>query len=159
MPDLLLATAIRKFSRPTALCILLLAAASAFATLGEDVASVRSDQARLNAQGRVAVGPAYSVHELTSSSGTIVREFVLPGGTVFGLWWQGPFTPDLRQLLGTHFEEYVQASQSVQGHVARMVHVEIGDLVVESAGHMRFSIGRAYLRSKTPSGVTADALR
>jgi len=37
--------------------------------------------------------------------------------------------------------------------------VETGDLVVESSGHMRFSMGTAYLRSKMPSGVTADALR
>jgi len=159
MPDLLFTTAIRRFLRSGALCTLLLAAASAFAILGEDVASVQSDQVRLNARIRVAVGPAYSVHELVSSSGTTVREFVSSGGTVFGLWWQGPFTPDLRQLLGTHFEEYRQASQSVQGHVAHMVRVETGDLVIESAGHMRFSIGRAYLRSKMPNGVTADALR
>jgi len=159
MPGLCVVTAMRTISRAGVFCTLLLAAVAAFPTLGEDVASVGADGVRMNAQVRVVVDQAYSVHQLSSPSGTIVREFVSPGGTVFGLSWQGPFTPDLRQLLGTHFDEYVQASQSDQGHIAHMVHVESGDLVVESAGHMRFSVGRAYLRSKMPSGVTADALR
>jgi hypothetical protein len=141
------------------LCAFLLASMTAFATLGEDVSSVRSDQAQTNAQLRIVNGPAYSVHELSSASGTTIREFVSPAGTVFGISWQGSFTPDLRQLLGTHFEEYLQASQSASGRPARMVHVEAGDLVVEAGGHMRFSVGRAYLRSKMPEGVTSDALR
>jgi hypothetical protein len=146
-------------TRAILLCAILFAAVTTFATLGEDVSSVRSDQLQTNARLRIVNGPAYSVHELSSPSGTTIREFVSPSGTVFGVSWQGSFTPDLRQLLGTHFQEYLQASQSAPGRPARMVHVESGDLVVESAGHMRFSVGRAYLRNKMPEGVTSDALR
>ena len=131
----------------------------AFATLGEDISSVGFDQVQIKAQLRILPGQSYSVHELRAPTGTTIREFVSPGGTVFGIAWQGPFSPDLRQLLGTHFEEYVQASQSPSSRVGRGIHVETDDLVVESSGHMRFIVGRAYLRSKLPSGVSADALR
>jgi hypothetical protein len=31
--------------------------------------------------------------------------------------------------------------------------------VVEAGGHMRFSQGRAYLRSKLPEGVSPDAVQ
>jgi Protein of unknown function (DUF2844) len=159
MPGPFVVHAMRTVSRSIVFFAALFLAAAAFATLGQDVSSIRSDQAQMNAQVRVGVGQSYSVHELSSPAGTTIREFVSPAGTVFAVSWQGAFTPDLRQLLGTHFDEYVQASQSAQTRVARMVHVETGDLVVESSGHMRFSMGTAYLRSKMPSGVTADALR
>jgi len=134
-------------------------AAPAFATLGEDVSSVQSDQARMKAAVRFLPGQAYSVHEMRVPSGTVVREFVSPGGAVFGVTWQGSFAPDLRQLLGTHFEEYVQAAQTPASRRGRGLHIETDDLVFESGGHMRFITGRAYLRSKMPQGVRSDDIR
>jgi hypothetical protein len=131
----------------------------AFATLGEDVSSVQSDQARMKAAIRVLPGQAYSVHEMRESSGTVVREFVSPAGAVFGVTWQGSFAPDLRQLLGTHFEEYVQAAQAPANRRGRGLHIETDDMVFESGGHMRFITGRAYLPTKMPQGVRADEIR
>jgi hypothetical protein len=131
----------------------------AFATLGEDVSSVQSDQARMKAAVRFLPGQAYAVHEMRVPSGTVVREFVSPAGTVFGVTWQGSFAPDLRQLLGTHFEEYVQAAQAPANRRGRGLHIETDDMVFESGGHMRFITGRAYLRSKMPQGVRADEIR
>jgi hypothetical protein len=131
----------------------------AFATLGEDVSSVQADQARMKAAVRFLPGQSYSVHEMREPSGTVVREFVSPAGAIFGVTWQGSFTPDLRQLLGTHFEEYVQAAQAPTNRRGRGLHIETDDMVFESGGHMRFIIGRAYLRSKMPQGVRADEIR
>lgn len=130
-----------------------------FATLGEDVSSIQSDQVRMKAVRRVVPNQSFSVHEMQMPTGTTVREFVSPAGMVFGITWQGAFAPDLRQLLGEHFEEYVQAARTPSSRRGRGLHIEAGDLVFESGGHMRFITGRAYLRSKLPQGIGSDALR
>jgi hypothetical protein len=131
----------------------------AFAVLGEDVTSVQADRAHMQAEVSVLPTPSYSVHEMRTSTGVVVREFVSPAGEVFEVSWQGPQIPDLRQLLGAHFDEYMQAAQSSE-HIRRhAVHIETGDLVFESGGHMGFLTGRAYLRSKVPDGSSPDAIR
>ena len=106
----------------------------------------------------VLPGRSFSIHEMRAPTGTTVREFVSPSGQVFGVSWQGPQVPDLRQLLGEHFEEYMQAAQNAERTRRRVVHIETGDLVFESGGHMRFLVGRAYLRSKLPEGASADVI-
>ncbi len=137
----------------------LLVAPSLFAALGQDVASVQSDGVRMKAAVNVVPGQAYSVHEMHAAVGTTVREFVSPAGQVFGVSWQGPYKPDLRQLLGEYFDQYLQAAESEHRAHSTAVHIETGDLVFESGGHMRFFVGRAYLRSKLPDGASADAIR
>ena len=137
----------------------LLLCSSAFAALGQDVSSVQSDGVRMKAAVSVLPGQSYSVHQLRAPAGTRVREFVSPAGQVFGISWQGSSIPDLRQLLGEYFDQYMRAAQTTPRVARRVVHIETGDLVFESGGHMRFIVGRAYLRDKLPSGVSADAIR
>ena len=138
------------------LCLACLLWKPAFCSLGDDVSSVAADQAYFKSTARVMVMPSYSVHEMRTPVGTIIRQFVSPSGTVFGVAWQG-FSPDLQQLLGSHFEEYVSAASQPAAR-GRGVHIETGDLVVETGGHMRFVVGHAFLRSKMPLGVHADDL-
>jgi len=141
-------------------CLTMMACAvPVFATLGEGVASVQSDQLRMKAQTRVLPNQSFSVHELRMPNNSVVREFVSAGGTVFGVAWQGPFSPDFRQLLGEHFDEYAQAAQNPANRRGRGLHIETDDLVFESSGHMRFLTGRAYLRSQIPQGTSSDAVR
>ena len=136
--------------------LLPLLAIPAFATLGEDAASIQADQVQMKASARILPAQLYSVHEMQTTTGTTIREFVSPAGSVFAVTWQGPFAPDLRQLLGQHFEIYNQAARDPAGRRGRGLHIESGDLVFDSGGHMRFITGRAYLQSKLPSGVRAD---
>ena len=131
----------------------------AFAGLGEDVSSVQIDGVRMKAEVRLLPSQGFAIHELSVPSGTHVREFVSPSGQVFGISWQGPYAPDLRQLLGQYFEQYMQAAQTMPRIFRRGIHLETGDLVFESGGHMRFMVGRAYLRSKLPDGVSANDVR
>jgi hypothetical protein len=145
--------------RSIVLLATLLVCSSAFAVLGQDVSSVQADGARIKAAVNVLTGRSYSVHEMRAPSGTAVREFVSPAGQVFGVSWQGPATPDLRQLFGEYFDQFMQAAQATPRIYRGVLHVETGDLVVESGGHMRFKIGRAYLRSKLPEGVVAENVR
>src|SRR6202140_4381164 len=106
----------------------------ASASLGGDLSSVQTDQARMRgAVIRIANGNTYTVHEMRAASGTTVREFVSQAGTVFAVAWQGPSIPDLRQVLGMYFAPYAQAAQAVQrkraGHGP--LRIEEPGLVVE----------------------------
>lgn len=119
---------------------------------------MQADRAHMKAELNVLPASAYSIHEMRSPAGITVREFVSPAGQVFGVSWQGPQIPDLRQLLGEHFDEYMQAAENSPRIYRRVVHIETGDLVFESGGHMKFFLGRAYLRSKLPDGASADVI-
>ena len=130
----------------------------AFGVLGEDVSSVASDQAHLKASIRMVPHQFYSVQEMQTPSGTTVRQFVSPAGTVFAVAWQGS-APDLQQLLGSYFDEFEAAASAVPSRRGRGTHVDTGDLVVDTGGHMRFVTGRAFLRSKLPTQVTSDDVR
>ena len=140
------------------LAVSLAAGVPAFAALGGDLSSVQADQARLHASERIIPTQNYTVHEMQTARGTLIRQFVSSGGTVFAVSWQGS-APDLEQLLGAYFDQYVEAVQAQPGRRARGVHIDTGDFVLESGGHMRFVSGRAFLRSKLPSGVTSDQVR
>ena len=140
------------------LAVSLAAGLPALAALGGDLASVQADQARFQASERIIPTQNYTVHEMQTARGTLIRQFVSPEGTVFGVSWQGS-APDLEQLLGPYFDQYVQAAQAQPGRRARGVHIDTGDFVLESGGHMRFVSGRAFLRSKLPGGVTSDQVR
>ena len=136
---------------------------SAHATLGGDSASVESDRINMKAgviaRKSLAMTGGYTVHETTLPSGTLVRQYVSSNGIVFAVAWNGPFMPDLRQLLGIHFDTMVasQARQSNAGHRTFSQHE--ADLVIESGGHQRSFAGRAYLKSAIPPNMTEDEIQ
>jgi hypothetical protein len=137
---------------------LTLASLPAVAGLGEDGASIADDKLAMQADVVVTVGEIYTVHEMRLQSGTVVRQFISPLGRVFGVAWAGPFMPDLRRILGPHFDRYVELRSAP---VVRRGHflVEAPELVVETGGHMRAWLGRAYLPSLLPAGVSAQVIR
>ena len=98
------------------------------------------------------------MHVISLNDGTLIREYVTPAGKVFGVSWSGPTIPDLTQLLGSYNTEFQNAVHTKNGrrHAAA---VHDSDLVVESSGHMRAFIGRAYVNSLLPSGVTQDIVK
>ncbi len=134
--------------------------APAAAALGDSEQSVQADGARMGAKvaARITAQSGYMQHELTAASGTVVREFVAPSGVVFAVAWQGPFMPDLRQLLGASFDTYVQSSNRVRGGHSHVTVTEPA-LVVESTGHARAFHGRAWLPTALPAGVALDAIK
>lgn len=132
---------------------------SAWAALGGDVVSIQNDAVRMKGSIRSTVGAAYSVHEITDPSGTVVKEFISPQGKVFAVSWRGPIRPNLQELLGTHFDEFDQAMKSRTYRVRGPAVVETPTLVVQSAGHMRGFVGRAYLPDSLPQGVTVKSLQ
>jgi hypothetical protein len=143
---------------------LLVFALPAMAELGGSVSSIQADQEHMKGTRRVTTTAAYSVHEIQASTGTMVREFVSPSGTVFAVAWNGPSTPDLQQLLGTYFGQYTQAIQDkdkrTEQRTARgRLSIRQEGLVVEAGGHMRSFSGRAYLPQMMPQGVASGAIK
>ena len=136
----------------------LAAAPCAQASLGGIEATVRSDQAQMGMTLRTMPAARFTVHELQAASGTTVREYVSPMGVVFGVAWQGPSMPDLRQLLGAYFDRYVEAAAARRTRRAPVL-VELPGLVVHSSGHMRAFAGRAYLPQSLPQGVAAAEIQ
>jgi len=133
----------------------------ALAALGGDVNSVQEDQAHMKGSLQIHPAAAYSVHEITTSTRTVVREYVSPEGKVFGVAWQGPFVPDMQQLLGTSFQQYSAAVQANRDTHARRKPLNIQEpgLVVQTSGHVRAYSGRAYIPEMVPQGVSAETIR
>lgn len=146
-------------SRLTCLTVLFLSfPLPVLAALGEGPTSSIGGRAQAQATVQAGPGERYTVHQVVMPSGTVVREYVSPSGTVFGVAWRGPAMPDLRQLLGQYFEPYANAvSAKRRGHGP--VTVEQPQLVVRSGGHMRSFVGTAYLPASLPQGVSPEEIR
>ena len=82
------------------LLILVLAQIPAWAVLGQTEASVTTDQQRMKTEDRVQTFASYKVHQLTTTNGPTVREYVSPQGVVFGVAWQGRFMPKRKSAAG-----------------------------------------------------------
>ncbi len=134
---------------------LLLFPLSALAGLGANASLVETDRVQLDANLRSAEVGALTQFELQLPSGTTVREYASAGGAVFAVTWDGPTLPNLRQLFGAFFQQYLDASQG--GGLGAQVVRQPG-LVVYSGGHMRAFHGRAYLPQLQPQGVSAESL-
>ncbi len=139
--------------------VLLLLTTSGFAALGRDANSIQDDKVHLKAAHRIArTESSYTVHEMTVPSGTTVREFVSPAGKVFGVAWQGPWLPDLQQLLGDYFEPVMQASREQRRGRGPLM-IDKPEIVFHSTGHMRSFSGRAYLPGMLPKGLDPGVIQ
>ena len=146
-----------------AVALLALAFASAaFASLGGDASTVEQDSVQMKSTKRTAAQPSakYTVQEMQTEAGTTVKEYVSPQGTVFAVTWRGPFMPDLEQLFGSYYDQYQQATTQrrqaqAQGGIRQRgpIRIQQPGLVVESGGHMRGYVGKAYLPDMLPAGV------
>ena len=142
------------------LLIMILGSTPAWATLGQYESSVTTDQQHMRSQDRVQAFQAYKVHELTTANGAMVREYVSPQGLVFGVTWQGPFMPDMQQLLGSYATNLQTASPAqTQVRRRRGLIVKTDDFVFVSGGHMRFWKGRAYVPSLVPGNVSVEVVQ
>jgi hypothetical protein len=135
-----------------------------FATLGGNLTTVETDQREMKATRAVRVTENYSVHEITTPYGTVVREFVAQNGTVFGVAWRGPFLPNLQQILGDYYGKYMQGAEQSRAEQPRRSHnaplaVNQPDFVMHSTGHTRAYAGQAYIPGMIPQGVDAKKIR
>jgi hypothetical protein len=136
-------------------------ATPARAALGGNAASIQADQVHLQGSRRLVAAGNYTVHEILAPTGTVVREYVSADGKVFAVAWNGPFLPDMRQLLGDYFDRYARAVQ-VQSNARmgrRPVMIDQPELVVRMGGHMRAWAGKAYVPNMVPPGVQVEDIQ
>jgi len=129
----------------------------AWAALGGDAASVGTGQAHALASARVQAAETYTLHELVSTTGTKIHEYLGHDGKVFAVSWQGPFRPNLRQLLGVYYQTYLKRCTS--SHRTRTINIQLPGLVINMSGHQRAFYGRAYIPDRVPQGLATDEIR
>ena len=132
----------------------------AHAVLGGDAAAVAGETAALQGVLRTSQAADYEVLEITTASGTDIREYLNQHGTVFAVSWKAPIAPDLQSLLGGYFAPYSAALAALDHPgLRRSIRVTAPEVVVESGGHLRAYAGRAYLPAEIPAGVRPAELR
>ena len=131
----------------------------ALAALGGDVSSVQKDRTRFKASLQLSTAAHHAVHELTAPTGTVIREYVTDDGRVFGVTWQGPFRPDLRQLLGPYFADFQQAAKAKRTGRNGPLSARSSRLVIEMSGHQRAFRGRAYVPELVPADIPVDEIQ
>ena len=127
----------------------------------QTVSSAAVAHAASGAASAASTPASYTVRATTYGSGTVVREYLAQDGTVFGLAWNGPQMPNLNDLLGTYFPQYlagVQAVRAVRGGHGPVA-VDQGSLVVHSGGHMGAFAGQAWLPQALPAGVSGSDIQ
>jgi len=114
------------------------------------------------AASSASASASYTVRETTLGNGTVVREYLSADGTVFGIAWSGPQMPDLNEMLGSYFPQYVagvKAARAARGGARGPVAVDQSTLVVQSGGHMGAFSGRAWLPPALPAGVSGSDIQ
>jgi len=94
----------------------------------------------------------YTDVETKLESGTVVHEYVGADGMVFAVSWSGPFLPDLKEVLGSHFDAMVAHAGKTAKAGRSQLALRQSELVIVSGGHMGAFEGRAWLPAKLPAG-------
>jgi hypothetical protein len=141
-------------------CSIILATGSsvpALAALGGDTASVEADRLSLKGALHVVAADHYAVHEIQTSAGMTVHEYLSPQGKVFAVTWRGPGIPDLRQMLGSYYGQLEQAT-SVPHRDHHHLFVQTSELVVQARGHTHAYSGRAWVPSLLPQNFSVSQI-
>jgi hypothetical protein len=102
----------------------------------------------------------YTVNEIRTDAGGVIREYVSSAGVVFGISWRSPVMPDLHELLGDYFPAFEQSAVASRATGRRgPIAIDRADLVLQSAGQMRDYRGRAYVPGLLPANVDAGAIQ
>ena len=102
---------------------------------------------------------SYTLRDTTLLAGTRVREYVSGSGVVFAVTWEGPVLPNLKELLGPHFETMVAESAKRPKAGRSNLEVRLPGIVINSGGHMRAFEGSAWIPAELPAGFSADDVR
>ncbi len=139
--------------------VLALAVAPAFAALGGDADSVRSDGASMKSAVRVTANAGFAVHEIASPAGVVVREFVDASGKVFAVSWHGMVNPDLRQVLGNYYAHYEQGSLTAIHSSHRQLAISRPDFMFVNTGKQRAFSGHAWVPAMLPANFSTDDIK
>lgn len=116
--------------------------------------------ARAMTAQRPIVYDGYTVNEIRTEAGGVIREYVSAAGVVFGVSWRSPIMPDLHELLGDYFPSFEQSAAASRDSGRRgPIAIDRADLVLQSGGRMRDYRGRAYVPGLLPPNVDAGVIQ
>jgi hypothetical protein len=132
------------------------------AELGGPLSTVQTDGARMSARMVSEDMGGYTRHTLTRPNGGTVRELANASGQVFAVTWFGPGKPDLRALLGPYFTLFqasnVATGRGLRSPLRRPPQVSRPDIQIQTAGHMGWFRGIAFIPGLAPAGFSAANL-
>jgi len=128
------------------------------AALGDDVAMVARDRVVMHARLQVLRRNNCEVHELALPSGTTVRQFVGDHGKIFAVAWSGGFRPDLRDIMGAHYDRFLESRRG-KPRARGPLRVDLPGMVVFMGGYLRTFFGHVYLTDLVPAGLDPKDIR
>jgi len=124
------------------------------------VGSNRVASAKVSTTSVDATSRAYRIQTTTSQDGSTVKEFINSAGIVFAVSWQGPWRPDLKQLLGSYYTIFQQENaKRVTARARAPGVISSQDFVIKTRGHAHAFQGLAYVESMLPAGVQPSELQ
>jgi Protein of unknown function (DUF2844) len=142
-----------------AVAFLAASSTAVWAVLGEGADSIVADQQEMGGTIKTVPNSDYTINEITTPSGTVVREYVSPDGRVFAVSWRGPAKPNLADLLGSYFQQIQAAAAAQKPELSGPRTVTASDVKFHSGGHIRNFWGRAVVPSLVPEGVNEAELK
>ncbi len=133
---------------------LFLTSSLAHAALGGDASTADLDAKILATAKTVSRHGKYTIHEMNERS-VRIREFQNSSNSLFAVSWRGSTHPDLKTLLGAHYETFQNAygaAKKNHPHGGMMIG-EVGNLHFEIGGRMMAVHGRVWLKDQVPSGM------
>jgi Protein of unknown function (DUF2844) len=131
------------------------------AALGGGMASIVADQTQMQGSRKTTAMGSYTIFEIQAANGAVVREYQSEGGAVFAVAWHGPLAPDVRQILGSYFDQYTKAlkAQSSTRRLRHPILINEPGLAIELSGHPRWFVGKVYVPEQLPVGLRAEDIR
>jgi hypothetical protein len=130
-----------------------------WAALGGRPAKLGAHVAAQKSQAASTGQAAYTESQKVLDSGTTVHEWLDAAGNVFAVSWSGPFLPDLKEILGPHFNAMAAQQRNQRAGGRSPLHLDQSDVVIDSAGHMGAFHGRAWLPAQLPAGFDPQAIQ
>jgi hypothetical protein len=128
------------------------------AALGGDAASVAALEKRLGATRQVVERDRFTIHELALPTGANLREFVSPSGKVFAVSWSGGWRPNLRDIMGEHYDRFIAAPRARRAR-SGIVRIELPGMVAVMGSYLRTFWGQVVLTDLVPAGLAPEELR
>jgi hypothetical protein len=132
---------------------------TAWAALGGRPARLAPHVAAAKSQAASTGQAAYTETQKVLDSGTVVHEYLDAQGNVFAASWSGPFLPDLKEILGPHFDTLAAQQRSQRAGGRSPLHIRQSDVMIDSEGHMGAFQGRAWLPAQLPAGFDPKAIK
>ncbi len=128
---------------------------TAFAGLGGPVDPLQRStlSPMITTQRAVTTAKTYTVHVLQDNMSNQIKEYANLDGVVFAVTWRGPFKPDLNQLFGQYFSDYVA---SIHPTVTSTTPARV---VVVSEGRLRNFHGKAYVPALLPTDLALSDIQ